>query len=171
MKQDPDAAFDAIVALNRENGAMPGEYLYLPESPTPERAVWLAGKLNDLTPNECSNLIQSQGLGMLGSSPEAALAFTRALTDPANRRQMADYAARSMPSIGVEAALPQLEFLGDPPARLAYLENFTSSFQRAIDSPGITPAGDQLLRTALQQWQATPQQIETIMTRVHAPPP
>jgi hypothetical protein len=172
-RQNRDEAFDTLLARGRELKSLPGEYFYIftSSSLTPEDAAWFVGKMTALEPEERHALLTENGM-LSGSYPDALDLLIAAAHDPEDLRTLHEIGAGAMAFTGVERALPHLETLGDPAARVAFLESLPEPSKDRPPTMGTAEKEKSLvlLRAKLSEWHATPEQIEKIARTLHFTP-
>ncbi|MBN8457754.1 MAG: hypothetical protein J0M04_07945 [Verrucomicrobia bacterium] len=132
--------------------------------------VWLAGALDAAdgpTRDRAMDAFQSENRAQsLGKKPETALRLLNAVHDPElAARLRTDLTAQAI-YYDVRVALPLLENLSDPSARIALLEKIDFSNPNYQGGFGFPDSDKALFRAKLVEWGATPEKVEAIIQAI-----
>lgn len=165
FQQDRAAAFDwmlehrgmkEIFVLAYGNGDMKGDI------------QWMGGRVEAMEPAQQEEFFEAVKQAWL-TTPSHAKDFAEGVKDPAFQEEIRlSFGVRGIAAGRASESIGLLEAVADPAKRIAALE------QTALDDPSVegsrrlAPKADDsaFLRKKLAEWQATPEQIETIMKRL-----
>lgn len=170
MNSDRDAAFDAILEKNRQTGTDITRYLFKTELPSTTEALndhvqWMTGKIEAMDGQDREQLV-TKGAEAWARHPDALKTFADSLSDPADQRIAHEVGVKAILIAGVGNAMYHLETIGDIEQRIAFLESMEPR-REIFSSPRGFPASEEaLLREKLTEWQAPPERVDAIVTRL-----
>ena len=165
--RDRDQVFDWLLSKHGTEGL---DALEAPEGPRQRKdhMEWLAGKLDKLEPAERLKFVGEMTAGLV-RAPDMIVEFAAGVKDPELSLKIREQAVQSIYNGETPQAMPLFDNWGDPAGRIALLMNAKQkTFVESADGTPASPFGkadEVLLRRKLAEWNATDQQIETIIGR------
>lgn len=162
--RDPDGVFDWLVE-DRGPAALRA-LVDAADGSAEERIPWMGGKMADLTPEQRQEFYASM-LGQWVQMPDSMRKFTSGMKDPALKDEMDRLSLQMIYSGNTHGAFHFLDAMEDPARRIELLET-ADPHRLFTESPyfkGYGPSVEKQLVEKLKSWNATPDQIQTIVER------
>ena len=172
LRQDPEAAFEAITASALTRDGNPVRDLFSTGGSKQSageiemRARLLADWLGNTDADSRRGLIEKSVKEIVMRS-DILEALVKNLAEPGDRELVHAEAFCSIRSIGTAAALTHLEAYGDPTARLELLESFEARKPVVFGRGKMTSEEEGVLRRKLAEWGASPEKTERIVGKLH----
>ena len=160
--RDPAGAFSWMMEQGgmERASSMAGMYGKEPE----QRLKWLGGEMSGWSAEQREELAES-ALSSWRSKPEALKYLAEGVKDPALAEELRVHSIQAIYYQGrAQQALEVLGGIPDPARRIELLLT-TERAAGGGDAPPLSAAGEHTMRTLLPEWNATPEQIETIIQR------
>ncbi|RYD18995.1 MAG: hypothetical protein EOP88_20585 [Verrucomicrobiaceae bacterium] len=162
--RDPDGVFDWLV---EDHGPAALRALLDAADGSSEKSIpWMGGKMADLTPEQRQEFYASM-LGRWVQMPDTMQKFTTGMKDPALKDEMDHLSLQMIYSGNSRGAFLFLDAMEDPARRIELLET-AEPHRFFTESPyfkGYDSSTEKHLVEKLKAWNATPDQIRTIVER------